>query len=635
MHFIDIITPVGASDQQHSVADEKFRKLLEAVDQGDLKTVKSTLAKYPELLNWVDKPQKNTLLHYAVAQHDLALIEFLIYQGANVTIKNQQGETAAKWYEEFIASRYKLKKLFDTKDLLRLFEKNDVRIIENYIKGGLSGALRFSRGRLMLHWAVELQRPAIVKLILGEIAQENITQILNLKDSLGWTPLTLAQRFYQNSFPTALEILKALQEKGHTAAPSESTLINQPLPTAWLSVIDKDFKSKINYLSNKLKVPITLADFAALNPLREVICQLAYITCLQVLSRLSSLKRYTFLEEKLLHNLFGSWCSNTQLKIQKKLQAIVVYLDNLIQKKQVDQVIHFSNEIPHASGWCCFEEKKIYLNPMAKKANLLTLVIALIHETTHWAIHSYDFAKMAYFIDNEGCTINFNQACQLASTGEAKKLTPEQVKLFELRQLLHGGLSPDWRQQLNHWMALNNADTQTLAILLLATLPEGYAKFNKKEQTLLIKPQFLSAEYLNKHPTPLPFTTPSPQPLQLPQAMAAVTASVDQPVPLRSESGNRSKVNVAETFTSLLKKLKGQHATNPGSPSSDFSDDSTDSSRTLSPLLQLPQMIAAQTTSPPAASTQPNKRSLSFANSLTLRRELSVCSNSSDSSSCL
>lgn len=169
---------------------------------------------------------------------------------------------------------------------------------------------------------------------------------------------------------------------------------------------------------------------------------------------------------------------------------------------------------------------------------------------------------MDYFINSKGCTIDFDQACQLASTGESEKLTPEQVKLFELRQRLQEDVSRDWRQQLHHWMALNNADTQTLAILLLATLPENYAKFDKKQQTLLIKTQFLSAEYLNKHLAPLPLTAPSPPPVPEPPVMNAYTSSDEPPgVPRTATTTRRS---IGKMFKGLFNKQpEEQQVTSP------------------------------------------------------------------------
>lgn len=573
---------------------------LEAIHQGDLTAVRQQLAEKPALLNQADV-QGNSPLHYAVARQDLVLIEFLIHQSADVTAKNHQEETVGEWYEEFYASRHKLEKLIDSKKLRQVIEKNGVQVIADYLRLGGSRSLRFSRGSTLLHLAVELQKPAIVQVILEGSSQKNINRLLNLKDSRGRTPLDLAQQFYQYGTPVAQQLFSLLQEKQHATAAEDSASTSQPLPTGWPFLIDKDFKNRINELSNKLKYPITTDDFKQLEPFREVIVQLAYITCRQALPRLSSLERITALEKTLLHRLFGSWCDNTRLDFQNKLQAIAGYLANLIQQQQVNQVIHFSNEISQAHGWHCFEQNRIYLNPTANKTNLIFLVVVLIHEATHIATQSYDFATMETSINCKGCnTIDFNQAYRLASTGEYENLTPERIKLFELRQLLQEGVRPDRQQRLNHWMALNNADTQSLAILLLATLPEKYAQVDKKQQTLLIKSEFLSAKYLKKHPAPLPLTGPCPPLLPEPLVMAA-------PSPFSINFLNRKS-----------KPDKQQVTASPYSPRSDSSEDgwSTGStvSRTPSPPI-IAQEVAASLSSADQSGfsgTGPANRSWTF-----------------------
>ncbi|WP_253306051.1 ankyrin repeat domain-containing protein [unidentified bacterial endosymbiont] len=603
MYFINSIHKASVSGQQQSVADEQslkllneeYSKLLEAVHHGDKKAVESTLTKYPALLNRTDA-QGNTPLHYAVAQHNLGLIEFLIQQGAVVTTQNQQGETAGDWYKELLAGMCTLEKLFDSTEMLQLVEKNNVQVITDYLKLEAARSLRFSRGSTLLHLAVELQKPAVVKVILEGITPEKIDQLLKLKNSQGDTPLDLAeQKLYPYVTPVAQEIFAVLQQPP-TTTPGESVPMSQPLPTAWQFLIDKTtFNSRVNKLSKKLKNPIVVADFEQLNPLREVICRLAYTTCCQALPRLSKLERQNSLEETWPYNLFGCWGENTQLEFQKKLQAIVGYLANIIQQQQVNQVIHFSNEISYDNGWHFYDKNTIYLNPTAKKNNLVSLVVTLIHEATHMVNQSYDFVTMADSVDSKGYTVDLSQAYQLASTGESEELTPERVKLFELRQRLQEGDRPGWRQRLHHWMALNNADTQTLAILLLATLPEKYAKFDNKQQTLLIKEKFLSEAYLNKHPTPLPLTAPSPLPVPEPPVTNAHPSSDDQLV--LSHTATTTSGSVGKLFKSLFKKQpEEQQVTSPQSPKPkrDASYDSLSTNdRTPSPPPRVTQAVAA------------------------------------------
>jgi hypothetical protein len=578
MYSIVAIHKKGITSTEQSVIDEEFPKLLEAVHNGELKTVQSKLAKYPTLLNRADKPQGNTLLHYAVAQHDLTLIELLIDWGAESSTKNQQGESAATWYEELVASRYHLEKVIDSIALRQLIKKNEVQLIAEWLDKGLSVALRFSRGETLLHWAVELQQPAVVQLILKRISKEYFDRLLNLKNSRGDTPLALAWQFYQHETPAAQEIFTILQKKQRATAAGESTSMIQPLLVAWPPTVDKKLLKKTDALSKRLKKSITSADFRSLNPLREVICQLAYMTCFRALNQLSELINQPAplsigtnappkqaLLQSLLHNLFGNWSANTQVEVQKKLESIVNYLTNLMKQQQIEQVIHFSNQKSQAKGWNSVSENKIYLNPTVK-TNLIGLVATLINEAAHIAHQSYDFATLAYSIDSQWYTISFNQACQLASTGVDVSLTPEQTKLFQLWQLLQPGDPPKGPKKLNHWMALNSTHTQILAILLLATLPEGYATVDEKQQILLIQPQFLSEKYLNRHPV-LPhfhLTTPPPsEPLQ--QATASLPLSLEEQTGASLTDQTTALIHstpLQQAMVSLPSSLDGQ----PGQP---------------------------------------------------------------------
>jgi ankyrin repeat protein len=637
---------------------------LDTIHQGDVEAVRQQLVERPELLNQTDA-QGNTPLHYAVASHHLALIEFLIYpneddgkEAADVSVKNQQGETAAQWYEELIVSLHSSGKPFSSKELRKIIEANDVPIIKEYLEGILSPSLRFSRGSTLLHWAVELQRPTIVKLILDGITQENINRLLNLKDSRGRTPVALAEQFYHYGTPTAREIFHSLQEKQHATIPEEINSRDEPLPLVWPLAMNQEFMDRIKQLSERLKQPITPADFQSLNPMREVICQLAYITCYRALSQLSSLinKAESFSKKMLLQDLlrilFGSWSTENQIGFFRKIEITASYLANLIIKQQqVEQVIHFSDKKEEAKGWSRPAENKIYLNPTGK-TNLTELVTVLIHEATHIATQSYDFATMDFCVDRKIYFFDLDNVCQLASMGIEGKLTPEKAKLFELRQLLQEGNSPDWQEHLKHWKALNNADTQTLAILLLAALPEGYAQFDKKQNTLLIKKQFLSTAYLKKHPTPPPLLTPYWSPVTEPPAGIAPPSSDDPPGLPRTEPTRRSFSNwflpcsnpekeppeivvqselsrsgsanrsVRKKFVDLLikRKQEGARVTGSQSPSSDQDEGMCDSlSRSLSPPTQLSQAMASTSFSTPStlplAVSSPPQR-LSFVGSI-------------------
>lgn len=608
---------------------------LDAIHQGDLTAVRKQLAGRPELLNRADA-QGNTPLHYAVASHHLALIEYLIFQGADVSVKNQQGETAAQWYEEIIVSLHSFRQLISSKELRLVIEVNDVQFMKDeVIVKSHSCGLRFAHGKTMLHCAVELQKPAIVQLILEGIPQENINRLLNLQDSRGRTPIALAEQFYHYGTPTAREIFHSLQEKQQATIPEEINSSGEPLPLGeWPLAMNQEFMNRIKQLSARLKQPITPADFESLNPMREVICQLAYVTCRQALTRLLTPERQDLSEKTLLHSLFGSWCGHIRLEFQKKLQTVADYLAELIQQKKVDEVIYFSDEEICSRGWIDVSENKIYLNPTQKYAkNTIYLVTTLIHEITHKVVKSYDFAVMGCFIDSQGYSIDLDISFQLASTGLDEKSTPVHVQLFELRQLLQEGASPDWREHLNHWMALNNADTQTLAILVLAALPEGHAKYQRKQNTLLIKKHFLSTAYLKKYPTPPPLLTTYRSPVTEPSMGIALPSSDVPPGPSRTEPTRRSlgkswfswchnpeeesaaiavqselsrsgsanysfKTRLVNRFKA---KQKGERVTGSPSPSSDQDEGMCDSlSRILSPPTQLSQAMASTSFSTPS-----------------------------------
>lgn len=83
-------SPLWSSSSDYTV------DLIEAIYQGDQAAIQR-LAANPEALNSTDA-QGNTPLHYVVAQRDLESIERLIKQGAPITAKNSQGETAADWF---------------------------------------------------------------------------------------------------------------------------------------------------------------------------------------------------------------------------------------------------------------------------------------------------------------------------------------------------------------------------------------------------------------------------------------------------------------------------------------------------------------------------------------------------------
>jgi hypothetical protein len=544
--------------------------LIEAIHQGNKAAIQRLVAN-PDALNSTDL-HGNTPLHYAVAQRDLALIERLVKQGAPITAGNLQGETAADWFHEYIVSFYCSEHLTNLEELLhQQIKEDDVQFLASGLKAGLSRALRFSRGETLLHWSVELQKPAIVKSILEGISNEDIKRLLHLANSRGLTPLSLAQQRCQPGTRMDQEILNYLRERQHTAASGMAASAIQIQPTSWFRLSFFTIEAQeIKALADSVTHPLTSAKFEQLNSLRLTIVKLAYKTAFKAFVHWSQL-RFSILPlgeqpsviKELLQQLFGGWSDQIQLNFEKKLRSSLDYLARLIQQQRVDQVIQFFDEKSPCSGCYCPDENKIFLNP-AIEPNSMALVITLIHEVTHQVEQSYDFFRPVHSIKKQGFSMDLDSAYQLAATGKAEALTSEQRKRFEIQQLLEEGFSDAWQQNLYRWMALNSAETLAIAILALATVPVGAAEVistSQRKSILKIHPWFLSGEAVSA-----PLSPPKPNP----------TAALCQPTPskaLRSPS----------QAMALPKGLK------PVSPESDVSTCSR-SSGERSPGCQLPHL---------------------------------------------
>lgn len=472
---------------------------LEATHQG-VKTGSQLLAANPELLNCTDA-QGNTPLHYAVAEHNLALIEYRIQQGAQITAKNLLGETAADWFHEYVTSTY----MSNPSQLAKLRQQivdNNVEFVTDSLKAGISRFLRFDRGETLLHYAVEAQQITIIELLLEGISHEAIDRLLNLKDCGGVTPLALAQERAQTGSRIAQEIVNSLRGKLHAAAAEKpAAALQTPPPRSLLAPISLE-RQELKALADSFTHSLTSVDFGSLNPLRSTIVKLAYQICCQAHHyhlktfppTVSSREQHPLLNT-LLKKLFGVWDDNTQLKFVKKLESIIDYLAYLIQQRQADQVIHFSDEESYAEGWSHPHENKIFLNPTII-ADVVALLTTFIHEVTHQVNHSYDFFPPYYSHKKENSYFFLEKAYELASTGAAESLKQEKRKLFEIRQLLEEGFSDCWEKNLNKWMALNSAETLAEAILASATMPAGCAKLiGSKQQPILwiLLEAFLSA----------------------------------------------------------------------------------------------------------------------------------------------
>jgi hypothetical protein len=526
--------------------------LIEAVHQGDTAAIRR-LAANPDAINRADG-HGNTPLHYAVARRDLESIETLIKQGALITIKNLQGETAANWFQEYIASTYNSKPA-QLAELQEAISENDVEFVKVGLKTGVSRRLRFARGETLLHIAIEAQQKAVIELLLEGINHKAIERLLRLTNSRGLTPLALAQQCCQSGSQAAQGILNYLQAKQHGAMEGKavSAIQRQILrsPLTFIAIESQEIKA----LANSFTYPCIAEDFEQLNPLRSTLVKLAYNTTLQAFHHLSQLhlpmapfKEQQPVIKRLLQRLFGVWSDDTRLNFEQKLHSILDYLAYLIQQRQVDQIIQFSDEISHYGGWNDKEKNKIFLNPAIIKG-VVALVTILIHEVTHQVDRSYDFFPANYFIRNRVFFVDFYRAYQLAANCKAEVLTSEKRKLFEIQQRLELGNVSDacLKQNLSRWMAINSAETLAMAILALASMPLGAAQFERgsRETILKIQPQRLSGNEAVTAPFMSPVRSkdhPGQASLSaLSRAMASLPVSVKaagQPVPrpFRDES---------------------------------------------------------------------------------------------------
>lgn len=470
--------------------------LINAIHAGDVKKVEGCLAADASLINKADD-QGNTPLHYAVAQHDVELIRWLIKHGASISTKNREGETAGDWFQLFFASTYSFK-LASSKDVMESIKHNSQKPTKQYLLGGVSRALRFSQGKTLLHWAVEYQKIKIIKLLLEEIDYVEVKQLLHLKDSQGMTPLTLAQENYQldSKRKVTQEILDYIKKKQWIMRPTPQTQWVPPTSFEPIAVEQDKMLALEGICSHRFRPD----DIKQLNLLRPTIAKLAHNICYQAYlyctNRIPVLHpgysgKPAFPIEELLKGLFRTWGSRDQQIFSDKFFRVLRYLQQLIIWEQADQAIQFSNSSQPIRGWTNPGTNEIFINARAK-TNMMAMLATLIHEVTHRTGHSYDFFQTEYSFSGQDLSMDLEKAYQLAAKGTAGELTPEKKRLFEVRQLFEKGNVPGWEKELHHWMAHHSAETLTIAILALATLPTGFAQYESQPKpALVIKPQFL------------------------------------------------------------------------------------------------------------------------------------------------
>jgi len=71
---------------------EAFEKCVELVRQSNFKSVSEIIQHFPEIINFVDEDDHNTLLHWAAIANNMPIAKFLIDKGAEF-YANKVGKT--------------------------------------------------------------------------------------------------------------------------------------------------------------------------------------------------------------------------------------------------------------------------------------------------------------------------------------------------------------------------------------------------------------------------------------------------------------------------------------------------------------------------------------------------------------
>ncbi len=109
-----ILTMIWIYDNIYMVETIKQEASL-AASQGDLEKVKSSISKKPQIINSYDRNGK-TVLHTAVINGHLDMVDFLITSGTDVNMKDKDGN-----------SPLKLAKNNNRKDIVELLTKKGAK----------------------------------------------------------------------------------------------------------------------------------------------------------------------------------------------------------------------------------------------------------------------------------------------------------------------------------------------------------------------------------------------------------------------------------------------------------------------------------------------------------------------------
>lgn len=192
--------------------------LLEAAKQGDFAVVRTLLNEDPALLNERDSRFGATSLHWAALRGHQAIVALLIERGADVSVKNNDGETALQVAERakrddvvrllrsaapagagsFAASGgiFEAVKLGDVEAVRRLLEESPT-----LVNRGDTGF-----GATPLHWAALRGHEDVARLLLDKGAD------VNVRNNDGETPLQVAERAKRSG------VVQVLRSRGGEAS---------------------------------------------------------------------------------------------------------------------------------------------------------------------------------------------------------------------------------------------------------------------------------------------------------------------------------------------------------------------------------------------------------------------------------
>jgi len=163
-----------------------FSAFIEASKQGEIEILKRLVAEHPNIVNTrEDKGVKATALHWAVSSNNKELVEFLLNAGANVTLKDANGETPTQWINKDTDQHiiellnYNLEKISTEK----ISQPASMELMQHGLFSGSSHSIQTQN--------TIRQEPLVIKLLAEcktETVNENFLNII-------FTKLELAKRF--------------------------------------------------------------------------------------------------------------------------------------------------------------------------------------------------------------------------------------------------------------------------------------------------------------------------------------------------------------------------------------------------------------------------------------------------------